>query len=121
MTEDKADKALREVIINFTNQPYNIVTSEDEMIKIDVTDQLPKGYYLDSITVNRGGSNVHTIEFMESDKLRGIADDIDTILDATLVNAKQRESVGQLIKQCIYKDRGRWGMWYNIIATVGGG
>lgn len=110
MTENKAEKALRKVIINFTNKPYNVVSSEDEMIKIDVTDQLPNNYYLDSITVDRGGSNVHTIEFMERDNLRRIADDIDTILDATLVNAKQRESVGQLIKQCIYKDRGCWGM-----------
>lgn len=110
MTEDKAEKALRKVIINFTNKPYNVVSSEDEMIKIDVTDQLPEGYYLDSITVNRGGSNVHTIEFMERDKLRTIMEDIDTILDATLVNAKQRESVGELIEQCIYKERGRWAM-----------
>lgn len=110
MTEDKAKKALRKVIINFTNKPYNIVSSEDEMVKIDVTDQLPENYYLDSITIDRGGSNVHTIEFIERERLRSIADDIDTILDATLVNAKQRESVGQLIKQCIYKDRGRWGM-----------
>ncbi len=110
MTEDKAEKALRKVIINFTNKPYNVVLSEDDMIKIDVSDQLPKGYYLGSITINRGGSNVHTIEFMEKEWLRYISNDIDTILDATLVNAKQRESVGQLIKQCIYKERGRWGM-----------
>lgn len=110
MTEDKADKALRKVTINFTNKPYDIVSSEDEMIKIDVSDQLPEGYYLDSITVDRGGNNVHSIGFMEKDWLRSIALDIDVILDATLVNVKQRESVGQLIKNCLYKERGRWGM-----------
>ena len=110
MTEDKAEKALRKVTINFTNKPYNIVSSEDEMIKIDISDQLPEGYYLDSITVDRGGSNIHSIGFMESDWLRSIASDIDVVLDATLVNVKQRESVGQLIKSCLYKERGRWGM-----------
>lgn len=110
MTENKADKALRKVTINFTNKPYNVVSSEDEMIKIDVSDQLPEGYYLDYITVDRGGSNVRSIEFMERDWLRSIASDIDVILDATLVNTKQRESVGQLIKNCLYKERGRWGM-----------
>lgn len=111
MTEDKADKALRKVTINFTNKPFNLeVSSEDEMIKIDISDQLPEGYYLDSITVDRGGSNVHSIGFMEWDWLRSIASEIDVILDATLVNTKQRESVGQLIKNCLYKERGRWEM-----------
>lgn len=110
MTENKADKALRKVYINFTNKPFNLVSSEDEMVKIDITDDLPEGYYLSSITVDRGGSNAHSIEFMERDWLRSILSDINTILDATLVNAKQRESVGSLIEQCIYKDRGRFGM-----------
>lgn len=110
MTENKADKAIKKVIINFTNQPANVVSSEDEMVKIDISDKLPDGYYLDSITVDRGGNNNHTITFMERDWLRSIADDIDVILDATLVNTKQRESAGQLIKRALYKDRGRWGM-----------
>lgn len=110
MTEDKADKALRKVIINFTNKPFNLVNTEDELVKIDVSDQLPEGYYLSYITVDRGGSNTHAIDFMEKDWLKSIANDIDTILDATLVNSKQRESVGTLIRQCIFKERGRWAM-----------
>lgn len=110
MTEDKAEKALRKVIINFTNKPSNLVCSEDEMVKIDISDQLPEDYYLSYITIDRGGSNTHSIEFMERAWLSSIADDIDTILDATLVNAKQRESVGMLIRQCIFKERGRWAM-----------
>ena len=115
MTENKANKALRKVTINFTNKPFSThtVVSEDEMLKIDISDKLPEGYYLDSITVDRDyqdGLNAYTIEFMEKDWLRGIMFDINTILDATLVNAKQRESVGTLIEQCIHKERGRWGM-----------
>lgn len=110
MTENKADKALKKVIINFTNQPAGLVSSEDEMIKIDISDKLPDGYYLDSITVDRGDNNSHSIGFMERDWLRSIADDIDIILDATLVNTKQRESVGQLIKRTLWKERGRWAM-----------
>lgn len=110
MTEDKAEKALKKVTVNFTNKPFNLVCSEDEMVKIDISNDIPDGYYLDSITVDRGGNNTHSIEFMERDWLRSIMADINTILDATLVNAKQRESVGSLIEQCLFKERGRWAM-----------
>ena len=110
MTEDKADKAVKKVIINFTNKPFNVVNSDDELIKIDVTDELPDGYYFSHITVDKGGTNCYSIDFIERGWLELIQHDIETILDATLVNAKQRESVGALITQCIYKDRGRFGM-----------
>lgn len=110
MTEDKADKAVRKVIINFTNKPFNVVSSDDELIKIDVSDKLPEGYYFSHITVDKGGTNCYSIEFIERDWLESLQRDIETILDATLVNAKQRESVGALIEQCIYKDRGRCSM-----------
>lgn len=110
MTEDKAEKALRKVIINFTNKPDNLVCSEDELIKIDVSDQVPEGFYLSHITVDRGGNNSHSIEFMERGWLQAIKHDIDTVLDATIVNAKQRESVGRLIHQAIYRNHGHWSM-----------
>lgn len=111
MAEDKAEKALRKVIINLTNRPANVVCSEDDLVQIDITEQFPEeGYHLAGITVDRGEGNRHTIEFVEADWLRGIVNDIDTVLDATLVNAKQRESVGQLIRQCVWKERGHWMM-----------
>lgn len=110
MTETKANKALKKVTLNFTNNPASLVCSEDELVEIDITDQLPENYYLISATVDRGGTYTHTVEFMEKAWLKDIADEIDTILDATLVNAKQRESVGQLVKRAIWKERGRWSM-----------
>ena len=109
MADNKAEKALKKVIINLTNKPANVACSEDELVQIDITEQFPeKGYYLAGITVDRGKGDRHTIEFVEADWLRRIADDIDTILDATLVNTKQRESVGKLIRQCVWKERGHW-------------
>lgn len=110
MTEDKADKALRKVIINFTNKPDAVVCSEDELIKIDVSDQVPEDFHLSHITVDRGGNNRQSIDFIERDWLQAIKHDIDTVLDATIVNAKQRESVGRLVHQAIYRNHGHWAM-----------
>lgn len=109
MTENKADKALRKVIVNFTNKPtFNAVISEDEMIRVDITDKLPGECYFSGITIDRGEGDTITLDFIYRGWLDSVVRDIDTVLDATLVNSKQRESVGKLIKQCIYKEHGHW-------------
>lgn len=111
MTEDKADeKALRKVMVNFTNtnEPANVAPSKKGLVQIDITEQLPEeGYYLTGITVEKSKGYRYTIEFVEADWLYGIMNDINTVLDATIVNAKQRKSVGELIRQCIWKKRER--------------
>ena len=106
MTDNKADEALREVIINFApEEKYGRPIKEDELIKIDVSDRLEPSrfYFLDSIEANYSnyGSKIQYVSVRE---LQDFKEKVENILDATIVNAKQRESIQKLLDQAYYND-----------------
>lgn len=104
MTEDKADKALRKVIINLIPQRlYGGPALEEDYLRIDISDKLPQDEFfcLDSIGV---GDNDHAmkIKYVPFEDHAQFKCAIENILDATIVNAKQRESIQKLVDNAFY-------------------
>lgn len=104
MTENKADKALRKVIINLLPQEKaNGPILEADYLEIDISDKLEanKYYCLESVRVDHK-SYSHTINYIPFDDYKQFKVAVEDILDATIVNAKQRASVQRLLDQAFY-------------------
>lgn len=106
MTDNKADEAIKKVIINLApEEKFGEPLMDDDLIKIDISDKLDqsKTYYLDSFNVDYGnyGKRVSYVTFRE---LEGFKEQVENILDATIVNAKQRESIQRLLDQAYYSN-----------------
>lgn len=104
MADNKADKALKQVIINLApEEKFGEPILEDELIKVDITDKLDpsKFYFIVSAKVDYGeyGRNVTYVSFKE---FQDFKEKVENILDATIVNAKQRESIQKLLNQAYY-------------------
>lgn len=104
MADNKADKALKKVIINLApEENFGRPIADDELIKIDITDKLDqsKSYYLENIRVDyeNFGKDVSYVTYME---FQSFKEKVENILDATIVNAKQRESIQKLLNQAYY-------------------
>lgn len=104
MTEDKADKALRKVIINLIPEEYHGgPVPADVVIPIDISDKLEddKYYYLENIQAEyeTHGNTIGYIPFAEYEQFKKA---VENILDATIVNAKQRESIQKLLNDAFY-------------------
>lgn len=104
MTEDKADKALRKVIINLIPEEYHgrpIPT--DAFVPIDISDKLEddKYYYLESIKAEYE-SHENTIGYIPFAEYEQFKRAVENILDATIVNTKQRESIQKLLNDAFY-------------------
>lgn len=104
MTEDKADKALRKVIINLVPHGlYGGPVLEENIYKIDITDSLPEGELLclDDIKVQRGeySQTIRYIPWQDHEQFKSA---VENILDATIVNSKQRESIQKLLNAAFY-------------------
>jgi hypothetical protein len=104
MADNKAEKALKKVIINLApEEKFGEPVMVDELIQVDITDKLDqsKNYYLNSIRVDYGdyGRDVNYVSFRE---FQGFKEKVENILDATIVNAKQRESIQKLLNQAYY-------------------
>lgn len=103
MAENKADRALRKVIINLV--PYNKFggpVMKNEYLQIDISDKLKSTlYYLDNIKINNGEYE-QTITYVTSEDYRQFKRDVENILDATIVNTKQRESIQRLLDAAFY-------------------
>ena len=92
MAEDKADKALRKVIINLIpEERYGGPVMDENLLKIDISDKLEKDKYycLENIKIETD-THTNTIAYVPFEKYSEVKREVETILDATIVNAKQR-------------------------------
>ena len=104
MTEDKADKALRKVIINLIPEEYSgKPIPNDVIVSIDISDKLEDGkyYYLESIKAEYE-SHENTIGYIPFAEYEQFKRAVENILDATIVNTKQRESIQKLLNNAFY-------------------
>lgn len=103
MTENKADKALRKVIINLIPQEkYGGPVVEDDLLKIDISDKLDdKHYCLENIKINYEDYG-DTLSYIPFEDYRQFKIAVENILDATIVNSKQRESIQKLLNNAFY-------------------
>ena len=107
MTEDKADKALRKVTINLMPQDkYGGPVSGKDLLKIDISDKLKDGehYCLGSIEVDYD-SYSGTLSYVTFEDHRQFKIAVENILDATIVNAKQRDSIQKLINDAFFTSK----------------
>lgn len=107
MTEDKAEKALRKVIINLTPSEYlGSPVPIGAQVQIDISDKLDnsKLYYLESIKVDYKNMNGKTISYVSYEDYSNFKEKVENILDAAIVNAKQRESLQKLLNSAFYDD-----------------
>lgn len=104
MTEDKAVKALRKVIVNLrpANTANGPILTED-LLRIDISDKLKSAEYycLENIQIDDKNFN-NTIAYVPFDNYKQFRDSVENILDATIVNGKQRESIQKLLDQAFW-------------------
>ena len=103
MTEDKAP-ALRKVIINLrpSNTADGPILTED-LLQIDISDKLEgdEHYCLENIQIEYKNFN-NSIAYVPFDTYKQFRNSVENILDATIVNSKQRESVQKLLDQAFW-------------------
>ena len=104
MTEDKAVKALRKVIVNLIPEEYSgKPIPNDVIVPIDISDKLEEGKYycLESIKAEyeTHENTIGYIPFVEYEQFKKA---VENILDATIVNMKQRESIQKLLNNAFY-------------------
>ena len=104
MTENKAEKALRKVVVNLIPEEYyGKPAPEDAIISIDISDKLEDGkfYCLGNIQGDYE-SYRNTISYVTYDEYEQFKKAVENILDATIVNAKQRDSIQKLLNNAFY-------------------
>lgn len=104
MTEDKAVKALRKVIVNLIPEEYHGgPVPNDVVVPIDISDKLEEGKYycLENIQVEYE-THKNTISYVPYAEYEQFKSAVENILDATIVNAKQRESIQKLLNNAFY-------------------
>lgn len=104
MTEDKAVKALRKVIVNLIPEEYHGgPIPNDVVVSIDISDKLEDGkyYYLESIKAEYD-THENTIGFVPYAEFEQFKSAVENILDATIVNAKQRDSIQKLLDNAFF-------------------
>lgn len=106
MVEDKAS-ALRETIINFVPQRlYGGPVLEEDILKIDISRMLkPDEFFcLDSITVGDADHGV-TIRYVPWEDYNQFRIAVENILDAVIVNDKQRKSIQKLLNDAFFNSK----------------
>lgn len=104
MTEDKAVKALRKVIVNLIPEEYHGgPIPNDVVVPIDISDKLEEGkyYFLESVKAEYE-THENTIGFVPYAEYEQFKKAVENILDATIVNTKQRESIQKLLNNAFY-------------------
>ena len=104
MTEDKAAKALRKVIVNLIPEEYSgTPIPNDVIVPIDISDKLEEGkhYCLESIQTEyeTHGNTIGFVPYAEHEQFKKA---VENILDATIVNTKQRDSIQKLLNNAFY-------------------
>ncbi len=104
MTEDKAEKALRKVIVNLIPKEYSgKPIPNDVIVAIDISDKLEEGKYycLESIKAEYD-THENMIGFVPYAEYEQFKKAVENILDVTIVNTKQRESIQKLLNNAFY-------------------
>lgn len=104
MTEDKAEKALRKVIVNLIPEEYHGgPVPTDVVIPIDISDKLEDGKYycLENIQAEYE-THKNTISYVTYAEYEQFKKAVENILDATIVNTKQRESIQKLLDNAFF-------------------
>ena len=104
MTEDKAVKALRKVIVNLIPEEYlGKPIPNDVIVSIDISDKLEEGKYycLESVEA-KYDTHENTIGFVPYAEYEQFKKAVENILDATIVNAKQRDSIQKLLDNAFF-------------------
>lgn len=104
MTEDKAVKALRKVIVNLIPEEYSgRPIPENVTVSIDISDKLEEGKYycLESIRAEYD-THENMIGFVPYAEFEQFKKAVENILDATIVNAKQRDSIQKLLDNAFF-------------------
>lgn len=104
MAEDKAEKALRKVIVNLIPEEYSgKPIPNDVIVAIDISDKLEEGKYycLESIKAEyeTHGNTIGFVPYAEYEQFKKA---VENILDATIVNMKQRESIQKLLNNAFF-------------------
>ena len=104
MTEDKVEKTLRKVIINLIPEEYSgKPIPNDVIVSIDISDKLEEGKYycLESIKAeyDTHGNTIGFVPYAEFEQFKSA---VENILDATIVNAKQRDSIQKLLNDAFF-------------------
>lgn len=104
MTEDKAEKALRKVIVNLIPEEYRGgPIPNDVVVSIDISDKLEDGKYycLENIQTEyeTHGNTISYVPYAEYERFKSA---VENILDATIVNAKQRDSIQKLLNDAFF-------------------
>ena len=110
MAENKVATTLRKVIINFVPEEYAGKPISEGVIKqIDISDKLENGKYYCLYSVQaKYDTHESEITYIPFEDYNQFKIEVENILDATIVNAKQRESVQRLLDQAFY-GRGQYG------------
>lgn len=104
MTEDKAVKAIRKVIVNLIPEEYSgRPIPENVTVPIDISDKLEDGKYycLESIKAEYE-THENTIGFVPYAEYEQFKSAVENILDATIVNTKQRDSIQKLLNNAFF-------------------
>lgn len=104
MTEDKAEKALRKVIINLIPEEYSgKPIPNDVIVSIDISDKLEEGRYycLENIKAEYE-THGNTIGYLPYAEFEWFKSAVENILDATIVNTKQRDSIQKLLDNAFF-------------------
>ena len=105
MADNKADKALKKVIINLTPSEYlGKPVPIEAQVQIDISDKLDanKFYYLENIQVDYKNMTGKTMSYVSYEDYSNFKEKVENILDAAIVNAKQRESLQKLLNSAFY-------------------
>ena len=104
MTEDKAEKALRKVIVNLIPEECSgKPIPNDVIVSIDISDKLEDGKYycLENIQAEYE-THENTIGYLPYAEFEQFKSAVENILDATIVNAKQRDSIQKLLDSAFF-------------------
>ena len=104
MTEDKAEKALRKVIVNLIPEEYSgKPIPNDVIVSIDISDKLEDGkyYFLESVKAEYE-THENTIGFVPYAEYEQFKKAVENILDATIVNTKQRDPIQKLLNDAFF-------------------
>lgn len=104
MTEDKAVKALRKVIINLIPEEYSgRPVPENVTVPIDISDKIKedKYYCLYDIEVEYS-THKNKIGYIPIAEYEQFKSAVENILDATIVNTKQRDSIQKLLNNAFF-------------------
>lgn len=104
MTEDKAVKALRKVIVNLVPEEYSgKPIPNDVVVPIDISDKLEEDKYYCLYNIEaKYNTHENTIGYVPFAEYEQFLKAVENILDATIVNTKQRSSIQKLLNNAFY-------------------